>query len=255
MSSDSAFENAFGGNSTPAAQPEPVAPAAPQTPTPATPEPAAAAPLAPQPAAAEPAKPHEVIPFATSLQWRDDAKNYKRKFEELEARSAQPHQQIPSVQDEEAYTAHVSDLVNRAVVSERFNVSEYQAQEKHGVEAVKSAMDWGMQRSQESPAFAAEYMRQKHPIDWAVRQHKRDRLVNEIGENDEAYVRRRYAELNPTAAPIPAPQAPAAQAAPQPAPPVTPLPTRSLATATSAGGVQVNPVPGEAEAFKATFSR
>lgn len=245
-----AFEDAFAVKDTqPAPTPEAIVQPVPIPVPVATPAPVVEAPKveAPKP---EPAH----IPVTALLDERDKRQRAERERDELRAQ-VQP-KNIPSFQDDpEAFAQHLAQETQRVAVGERFNTSEFVAREKHGDEPVTSAMDWGMQRSQESPAFAAEYLKQKHPIDWVVRQHKRDRLVNEIGENDEAYVRRRYAELNPTAAPIPVPQAPAAQAAPQPAPPQQPLPTRSLASATSAGGVQVNPVPGEAEAFKATFSR
>jgi len=249
-----AFEDAFAKESQPS--PEPIAQPTP-VPEPvqvATPAPVIEAPKVEIPKPADPPTEEKVrgILHAT-LDEREKRQRLERENAELRAQ-IQPRT-IPSIQDEEAYTAHVNDMVNRAVVSERFNVSESMAQEKHGADAVKAAMDWGMQRSQESPAFAAEYMRQKHPIDWAVKQHKRDALMKDLGDDPDAWVRKRYAEINPSGTTTAIPQASQAQAAPQPTPQQQPLPTKSLASATSAGGMQVQPIKTDEELFKSAFNR
>jgi hypothetical protein len=221
--------------------------------------PADAAPSAPaQPAAPAAGKAPESIPLPLYLDTRDENKRLKAQLAELQARApAEPAAPVPSFKDDpDGLAAYLAEQTNRTAVGTRFDVSELTAREKHGDEAVTAAMDWGMQRSQESPAFAAEYLKQKNPIDWAVKQMKRAKLVDEIGDDEEKYFaaqaeKRGYVKASPAAAPAapatPTPQAPA-PAPTQPAPQAAP--TRSLASAPSAGGPAIVPA-GEFAAFDA----
>jgi hypothetical protein len=166
--------------------------------------------------------------------------------------------QVPSFKDDpDGFAAHLADQTNRTAMSTRFDVSELTSREKHGDEIVSAAMDWGMQRSQESPAFAAEYLKQRNPIDWAVRQMKQAKLVEEIGDDADKFAISRAEKLGYVKAPAPAaPAAPAAQSQPQPAaaaapqPALEPAPTRSIASAPSAGGPSTVPT-GPLAAFEA----
>jgi len=206
----------------PADQPEPVE------------TPAAAAPSA---APAEPPKTVDGIPLAVALEWKSELKEAKKRLAEFEeSRSQQPDIQVPSpLEDPDGYALYQADLVNRAQTSARFDTSELIARSAHGDDAVQKAMDWGMERAQASPAFAAEYLRQRHPIDWAVKQMKREELMSKIGDDPDAYVRARWAELNATqTSPQPVPTNGAA-ASPQPAAPRQPSPQRSLAAQPTAG--------------------
>jgi hypothetical protein len=199
------------------------------------------APLAP----VEPAKPQGEgghIPINALLDERDKRQKAERRIAELEAQH-QPRN-IPSVTDDpEAFAQHQQLLIQQTATNTRFETSELVARQQHGDEPVQKAMDWAMQRSQESPAFAAEYLKQKHPIDWAVRQQKRHALLDEIGDDPEAYRAKLRAELaasngatDPTPPTIPVP------ASPQPAAPKPPPPRPSLASAPTAGGMQTVPV-------------
>lgn len=228
---------------------EEALPAAPevttQEPPQAATQPAVTAPEPPKPVV-EPTKPEPVhAPLAALLDERDRRQKAERERDELRARHQKP-QNIPSVQDDpDAFAAHIQEATQRAVVSERFSISETMATEKHGDAVVKAAMEWGMERAQASPAFAAEYMKQKHPIDWAVRQHKREKLQTEIGDDADAWVRKRAVELGIGVAPAaPLTGAPAPAAAPQPvAQPKPATPSPSLASAPSAGGPSTSPAP------------
>lgn len=214
---------------------KPQAPVEPPKPA----EPVAPAPIAaaPEPAKPEAPKPEPgYVPIAGLLDEREKRQAAERRYAELEER----HKQAPSVPaDPEQLAAYLNDQNQRALTSGRFDVSETLATQTHGEAMVKEAMEWGMQRATESPAFAAEYMRQKHPIDWAVRQHKKEKLVSELGDDEatqKAYIERRARELGliPSASPTPAQPTPAAQ---QPVAPIKPAaPTPSLASAPSAGG-------------------
>lgn len=228
--------------------------AAPQAPAPA-------APIPPANADAETEKqPITKAEFKGMLEERDKRHKAEAKAAELERRiqqfeSQQQPPQIPSASDPEAFAQYLQQQKTNTV----FDVSETMAREKHGDELVSKAMDWALQRAQQSPAFAAEYLKQKHPIDWAVKQQKREATLNDIGDDPDAYVRRRAAELGLTGQANPQPQAaqPATAASPQPASQQqqTPAPTRSIANAMSAGGAGVVPPSGEFAAIDGMFNR
>ncbi len=240
---DTLFADTSAGSAS-ASPASPAAPAAEATPPAPAPEATPAA-----PAAVEPPK-HDGIPMAVALDWRDELKATKKRLAELEAR---PAPQAPSVtEDPEAFARYQADLVSSTRTGTIFDVSETMAREKHGDEPVTKAMDWAMQQAQLSPAFAAEYLKQKHPIDWAVKQQKRHALLDEMGDDPEAYVARKIAEKS-AAAPAasqaqPAPAAPAAALVQPVAPKPTPRP--SLASSPSAGGHQTVPT---RDSFDATF--
>lgn len=170
-----------------------------------------------------------------------EAKELRARIQQFESQQQQP--QLPSASDPQA----LAQYIDQQRTSLAFDMSETMAREKHGDEPVSQAMDWALQRAQQSPAFAGEYLKQKHPIDWAVKQHKRDAVLQQVGDDPDAFVRRRWAEMNPTA--LPQTDAPPSQAAsPQPAPipqQQATAPPRSIANAPSAGGAQVVPPTGE----------
>lgn len=156
----------------------------------------------------------------------------------------------------------IQRVIESARTSAVFEFSEEVARKEFGNETVQAAMDWGLQRAQQNPAFQAEYLRQKHPIDWAVKQFKRDKILSELGDDPDAFIEQRVAArlaaLNTAPAALTQTQAPPATAVPpQPASqtPATPAPTRSIANATSAGGVQVVPPSGEFAAIDGMFNR
>lgn len=225
---------------------------------PVTDAPAASAPASQSaPAATPSAEPQkqEAIPLATALEWRDQAKAFKRELEQLKTqqRPSEPAPEVPSAtQDPEGFASYMADLANRTRMNTVFEVSEAMATEKHGTDAVKGAMEWAMEQAQASPSFAAEYLRQKHPIDWAVKQQKRFGLMSQIGDDEESYIRRRAAELGLTA-PAPQPEPQPSQAAPQPqAAQPAPSAPRSIASMPSAGSQHSVPS-GPGKAFEAAF--
>jgi hypothetical protein len=226
-------------------QPEPQAQPTPEPAQSAPAVQAAPAPVAqPEPAKAEPGH----VPINALLDEREKRQKLEKRLADLEQQTRQP-QNIPSVTDDpEAFAQHQQLLIQQTATNTRFETSELVARQQHGDDPVQKAMDWAMQRSQESPAFAAEYLKQKHPIDWAVRQQKRHALLDDIGDDPEAYRAKIIAEFQ---AANPAPQpAPAAAASPQPAA-AKPAPRPSLASAPTAGGIQTAPVPAP---FEAAFS-
>lgn len=227
-------------------EPKPEAAAAdPQPEAGKTPEPA------PTP---EPPK-QEHVPLPVFLDMRDENKDLKRRLKEYEQRQSQP-QQVPSAsEDPEGYAAYVEGIATQTRINTRFEMSEALARDKHGDDSVQAAMDWAMEQAQKSPAFAGEYLQQKHPIDWAVKQQKRHALMQTIGDDPEAYIAaeiaKRLAAQTPAPEPQPTPAAVPQQAAiPAPAAPAAP---RSIANQPAAGTSQHVQPAGPGTAFEAAF--
>lgn len=194
----------------------------------------------PQPQQPDPEKePISRGEFKGMLEWREKAQKAEAKAQELERQlqQRQPQTDISSIQnDPAAIEQHIQGARTDAV----FTFSEKVARKEHGAETVQSAMDWGLQRAQQNPAFAAEYMRQEHPIDWAVKQFKRDQILTQIGDDPDAFIEARIAaRLSAQAGGASPSQAaqPSQAATPQPmAPAPAPVaPPRSLASAPAAG--------------------
>lgn len=181
-----------------------------------------------------PVQEEKSVPLATFLDMRDKLKDAERRAAELEAAKPKPQREIPDAFDDPTgFAAYQSQQVQEAVMGQKFEMSDLIARQSHGDETVEAATAWAMQKAQSNPAFAAEYMKERHPIDWIVRQHKRDSLMQQVGEDPDEFVRRRAVELGLTAT---APVAPVVTATQQPA--STPkAPPKSLVNAPAHGGV------------------
>lgn len=193
-------------------------------------EPAPEAEVAPEPEP-EPVEPKEeeprVIPLATALNWRDEAREYKRRIADLEAKQQQrPEQSTPDPFDDPAgFAAYQEQRVEQRLTQERFAMSDTIARQQHGAETVEKAVQWAQERAQADPMFAGSYMRQAHPIDWIVQQHKRDADLSDYQADPVAFARRILEANGQLSAPAATPVA----AAPTPAPAPARVP-RSLAS-------------------------
>lgn len=192
------------------------------------PEPEAVAEPTPEPVA-EPAseRPEHVVPLPKYLDTRDELKEARRKLAEYEAQANQ--RAVPdSFDDPEGHTAYLRSEMQAALQAQKVDISWAVSVQQHGEDTVKAARDWALEKAQKDPGFRsaldAEFSAQPMPIDWIVRQHKRDGLLSQIGEDPDAYVRRRAAEMG-----LLAPAAVAQAATPQQASPPVKVP-RSLAT-------------------------
>jgi hypothetical protein len=247
---DTLADEVFGEATAPA---ELAAPPA-EAPQEATPQPEAPVETPPEaPAQPEAPKEEHTVPLAKYLDTRDELKELRRFKAEQEAKAqAQPPVQAPDPYDDpEGYRAFHQAEVQRAVTAQKFEMSDVMARQSHGAETVEAAAEWALGKAQADPVFAAQYMRESHPIDWIVRQHKRDGLLQQVGEDPDEFVRRRAAELGLIAQPAAGAQVPAvsAQQVPKPA-----APPKSLVGAPSAGGVQSLPV-GPLAGVEAVFPR
>lgn len=162
----------------PAPAPEIVAEPAPQPeaqPAPAAPE------VQPEPAPT-PQEEGRHVPLATFLDARDRAKEAERRLAEMEARAPKPEAPAAPdpVDDPDGYREFIRNEARQEALQSKFEMSDVMAKQAHGAEAVEAASAWAMERAKSDPSFAAQYMREAHPIDWIVRQHKRDAIVSAI---------------------------------------------------------------------------
>jgi len=204
-------------------EPQPVE--APETVEEPTPEPEPAPEPEPQPEAPKEDE-QRTIPLATALQWRDEAKELKRWKEQQEAAQKRPDAAAPDPFDDPAgFAAYQEQRVEQRLTQERFAMSDTIARQTHGADTVEAAVQWAQERAQQDPMFAGSYMRQPHPIDWIVQQHKRDADLSDYQKDPVAFARRILEANGQLSAPTPAPAA----VVPTPASPPARVP-RSLAS-------------------------
>jgi hypothetical protein len=226
--------------------PEPPAPEPPVASPPAQPEP-------PAPVVEEPKQ----VPLATFLDVLGQKKDLERRNAEFEARARAPAQpqEIPDpVDDPNGFVAYQTAQVQDLLTRERFTMSANMAKATYGDETVETARQWALQRAAFDPSFDLAMGQQAHPIDWIVRQHKRDGLVSQIGDKDLDTFVKDYVTANPEKFGLSAPAAVAAPVAAMGSPaPVAEAPPRSLAAAPSSGGAVKDIPMGPMAALESVF--
>lgn len=205
---------------------------------------------APEPVPEPQPKEEKSIPLGTFLDMRDKAREAERRAAELEAR-LKPASDVPDPYDDpDAYRQYVNNDVQAQVTNLKFQMSDQMARQVHGADTVDKAAEWATERAKSNPAFAAAYMREPHPIDWIVREHKRDsiysQLPTDVSSLDE-YIEREIAKRSQTAPPAAASVPVVAATAPKPAPP-----PRSIASDVTAPNA---PVLDEGASFEAIFRK
>jgi len=203
-------------------EPQPVE--TPETVEEPTPEPEPAPEPEPQPEAPKEDE-QRTIPLATALQWRDEAKELKRWKEQQEAQQRQTPAIPDPFDDPAGFAAYQDQKIEQRMMEERFALSNTVALQQHGAETVEAAVKWAQERAQQDPMFAGSYMRQQHPIDWIVQQHKRDADLSDYQKDPVAFARRILEANGQLSAPATAPAA----VVPTPASPPARVP-RSLAS-------------------------
>jgi hypothetical protein len=184
-----------------------------------------------------------MVPIAALLDERDKRKAAEARIQTQDA----PQVVVPDPYDDpEGYHKHIQADFQRGVVASRFETSALIAKQTHGAEAVDAAAAWAEEKAKADPSFAAMYMRESHPLDWIVQQHKRDGLYsqipNDVSSLDE-FIEREIAKRGLTAPIAPLGVQPALKPA---------SPPRSIASdASPSTNVTVDP---NAE-FNAIFNR
>ena len=183
-------------------------------------------------------EPH-VVPLATFLDKRDEAKELKRKLAEAEQRIQQYQQpqapvEIPDPYERpKEYQAYVNNQVEEQAFRLRLDMSGQFAEQQHGKDKVEEAVAWAQEQGRFDPTFGVRLRNQPNPVGWVVDQYRRDQFFQQYGSDPSALAAQGAQQANQ------------GQIAPQPAAPafaptaVTPkqAPPRSLATAPSSGAL------------------
>ena len=232
--------------------PEPAA-SAPEQPEPA-PE-AVQPPAPPQEPLAKPQPPPGHVPLEALLETREkaqrhqrEAEEYKRKFEEL---TRKPKPTIDPIADPDGFYRAVEEQRQADRQDTLFETSWLIAQQQHGEEAVKAADEWLAEELKNNPGLYQTIIRQRHPYDFVVKQHKRSLSVAKLGDDDFEVAAKKWAEANGYAPQSAQPEG--SGVAGQFQQPRAPLPRPSLINAPSAGGGSLKVPTGPGAAFGAVF--
>lgn len=165
-------------------------------------------------------------------------KEERRKRQELEARIAEKEKvKAPDpVVDPEAYNKHIQETINQRILSERVDMSEELVRQQVGDEAVDSAFAAFKDALQTEPHLYQAVMSSRSPYKAIVDWHSRQRVLETVGTDLDAYKQRLREEIQ------------AELAAQQPDPVLKPSPTPSLANRPSAvkrGDAFTGPTPLE----------
>jgi len=162
------------------------------------------------------------VPLSALLDEREKRQKYERELEELRQwRQQQETQRQPKpdfFDNPEAALSQVQQTTQQQIIASKLQTSKFLAEREYGADLVKEAYAYFDQNPQESHALLNE----PSPFHAAVEHYKRQKAVQEIGADPEAYKAKLRAELEAELAQK-APQKPAA-------------PPRSLASAPGAGG-------------------
>lgn len=189
------------------------------------------------------------VPITAMLDEREKRQAAERELAELR-RQAQQRQPAPALPDPfvdpDGYAAHQQAQVQSTALNIRLDLSEDLARNKHGDAPVDQARDWALAKMNASPAFQQEVLSNRNPYEFIVQQHQRDQLVAQVqGSDFEEFKAWKAAQAGLAQSPSAAPAAPPTPVA---------APPRSLASATSAGGLQAVPQ-GPGTAFDSIFKR
>lgn len=205
------------------------------------------------------------VPLAALLDDREKRQKAQAENDALKAQLARLTQKpppAPSYQDDpDAWARMLEQRTYEIKRDTKFEQSEMFAVQQHGSELVEAAKTWSEEKAKSEAAqygyspLVTMIHHQRHPLDWVVKEYQKDKWLSEVGNDRDAWAKKRFAELNAT----PDPNAPPAAQAGGPPQPGTPLtkpaftPPKSLVHAPSAGGMTKGMPVGPGAAFDAVF--
>lgn len=136
-------------------------------------------------------QPH-VVPLATFLDKRDEAKELKRRLAEAEQRIQSYQQpQAPSripdpYEHPEEYTAFMQAQVEDQAYRLRLDMSGQFAEQQHGKDKVEAAVTWAQEQGQSDPTFGVRLRGQQNPVGWVVEQYNRELFYQKYGSDPSA---------------------------------------------------------------------
>lgn len=210
--------------------------------------------VTPAPEAAPQERGDKFVPLAAMLDERDKRKALEAKLAEYEASKAQQQPaDIPDPYDDpNGYAAYLNSAVQQSTLAVKFDMSEEMAVASHGQETVETAKEWAITRANADPGFKQQMLSSRHPIDWAVRQHRQASDL-ELYQKDPVAFARSILERNGQQPAIDATAGAVPVVGQQPAATPRPAPPRSIASAPSTGGNPRDVATGPMAALGAVF--
>lgn len=207
------------------------------------------------------------VPLSALLDDREKRQKAQAEAEALKAQlaklQAQQQPSPPSWQDDpEGWARTVEQRVAEKARDIKFEQSEMFASMAYGAELVEKAKAWSEDKARSEASaygyspFVTMLHHQRHPLEWVVNEYKQAQRLAEVGQDWDAWARKRAAEL--AAQTEPNAQAPNGHAPPQPATPqARPAfnPPKSLVDAPSAGGMRGGTPLGPEAAFAAMLPK
>lgn len=176
-------------------------------------------------------KPVRQVDLKALLDEREKRQEAQRASEEAARKAAELERKLAELQkpkeeapdwwaDPAAAAQHQAQTIEQRFEAQRLSQSKFFAEREFGAETVNEALEY----FDKNPQFSAQFMDQPSPFHAAVEFYKRQKLVDEIGTDPDAYLNSRVEALL---------EERLRQAAGAPSKPKTPPP--SMARAASAG--------------------
>lgn len=144
-----------------------------------------------------PAKPRQMAPVGAVKAERAKRQEAERKAAEYQAELEKIRQanRAPDEYSDDPYFDKFREKVRAEMFEERLLDSDERAREKYGADTVAEAAEWAKSRMAADPTLKNSFLNSRKPIEMLVEQYQRDQKVSALLTDEEAYIRRRAAEM------------------------------------------------------------
>lgn len=176
------------------------------------------------------------VPLAAVLDEREKRQRAERELAELRAKQNPPPAPPSIASDPEGYQRHMDDKLAASEHRTKLQLSGQYAEQHLGKEIVEAAMAWG--NTIIDPMMHQKFNEHADPFGFLVAEYRKDQSLKRLGDKTPEDWAVEYAKTQGWTPPAGAEQQPVdgnPPSAAQPAPVAPKAPTRSLASAPSAG--------------------
>lgn len=143
-----------------------------------------------EPPASEPEAPEATVPVSVVQALRGDLRELKQRLQEQRQPASEPKPVPDVLEDQAAFTGHLTEQVQQQMLNARLDMSEIMARE-HYTDAV---VDEALEAAQQAGAVG-RFTHEKHAYDALVKWHQGQKVAAEIGPDPAAYRERLAAEI------------------------------------------------------------
>lgn len=141
--------------------------------------------------ASEPEAPEATVPVSVVQALRGDLRELKQRLQDQQKPAAEPAPVPDVLEDQAAFTSHLTEQVQQAMQKQKLETSRYHATRELGAEVVNEAVEYFNEHPQESYRFLDE----PSPIHAAVEYVAAQKAAAEIGKDPVAYREKLAAEI------------------------------------------------------------